>query len=129
MRPRILSTKWFQLVGLAGQFEIEAVHQLVIGRGENANRKSTLEAGNPGDCPAIDQLSSGALILGQRRLPVVTDNEAMPGVKLRKPPAAPRIHGIQNALEAGSLVNGLAPGVSRLELKPTGKSRVQAGLQ
>src|SRR6204780_5947387 len=49
------------LIGLARQFEVKAVHQFVVGFRGNADRKACLECRNPRECAPIKDFAVGAV--------------------------------------------------------------------
>src|SRR5206468_6452557 len=95
-----------QLRWLTRQFKIEAIHQLVVGQGGNANRKTGLKCRDTRECPTVHQMTFGAIELAHRRLPVVTKDEPVASVERRERAANARINRIENALKTRRLVNG-----------------------
>src|ERR1700685_155470 len=81
MALRMLRMKRRELIGFAGQFEIEAVHELVVCLGRNADREAGLESRDARDRPAIQGDGLESTVLRHGQFPVVTGDDAMSGVE------------------------------------------------
>src|SRR6266576_6110092 len=99
MRLRSHCAESVNLVWLAWQFEIEAVHQLIICQRLYTNRKASLKSSDPGDRPTIEQFSLGPAVMLEWQLPVITEDDAVPCVKVRQGTAATRVDRIQDAFK------------------------------
>src|ERR1700687_1177622 len=126
---RTLSLKRFELVGLPRQFKVEAVHQFVVGRRDDANREPRLECSDTGNGPAIHHLPSETAVTTLWQLPVVAQYNTMACVEGGKRAAEGRIDRIQNSFKAGCLVEGLAEGVGSGELQAMRKAFVERSLE
>src|SRR5438445_106772 len=81
VRLRFHGTERGKLRRLTWQFEIEAVHQLVICHSRYANGEPCLEGSNTRNGPAVEQLASGSGEFSKRQFPVVAENNAVAGVE------------------------------------------------
>ena len=124
LRP--LPRKGGDLIGFARQFEVEAVHQLVVGFGGDADGKSGLVGGDAGDGPVIEQFPGNAVVFSYRQIPEITKDEAMTCVEERERAVVGAGKRVENSFEAGGLVDRLAVGVGGGELQAVGKALIRA---
>src|ERR1035438_10439289 len=102
-------------VGFAGILKVEAIHQLQVVGGRNADGKATLKACDAGNCPAVCDFARQAVFLGNGKFPHVVENQAIPRVKKRQRVTSPDVQWVKDILEAGSFVKRLAERVRCLE--------------
>src|SRR5262249_13902448 len=63
------------LIRLARQLEVKAIHQFIVRHRLDANRKSSLEGRDSGKSPSIQQFSGRTTVLAKRQLPVVAEHD------------------------------------------------------
>ncbi len=83
--------KWSDLIWLAGQFEIEAIHQLVIGQRRDLDRESRLKRSDARDRPPVQQLAGRPAVLAKRQVPVIAKDQSVTSVKRRQRTTGTRI--------------------------------------
>ena len=129
VRLRLHGTERCDLRRLAWQFEIEAIHQLVIGQRRDLDGKSRLKRSDARDRPSIQQLASRARKLPERQFPVIAKDQSVTSVKGRQRATDTRINWIENSLKARRLIKRLAEGVRGGELQAMGKPLIERRLQ
>src|SRR5258708_9055135 len=129
MLSRIKRVERSNQIRLPGQFKVKAVHQFRVIARLNAHRESALKAGDTRHCPSVQSLPFQTLVLGNRKLPKVTDDDPVPGIKQRERAIAATADRLQDVLKAGSVVDGLAESVRHFELEAVTQSPFQRCLQ
>src|SRR5215472_5629390 len=101
-------------VWLTYGLEVETITKLRVISTQDSNGEAALESNDGRNRPSVYDFSCEAVMLGNRKLPVRTKNEAVASVEGRKRPAPFWIEVIDDVFEAGGAVNRLAKGVRRL---------------
>ncbi len=127
LRP--LPRKGSDLIGLARQFKVETVHQLIVGFRCDANRKPGLVGRDARHRPVIEHLSGKAAIFSRGQLPEITDDKTVACVKQRESAVVGAGKGIENSFKAGGFVDRFAEGISGGELQAVGKALLERNLQ
>src|SRR5260370_15209995 len=104
-------------VRLAHRLKVETVPQFRVVAALDWNGQAALKGNDGGNCPAVPHFADKALVLGNRQLPVRTEDEAMPRIERGEGPASPRVEEIDNTFKARGTVNRPAEGIGRLELQ------------
>ena len=113
-------------VRFAGSLEIETGEQLIVVLLRNSDRESRLECGDAGKRPAVEQLFLKSLILRDRQLPVVAEDEAVPRVEERRCAPALGVERVEQTLEGRGVIEGFAVGVRHVELQTVGETFLEA---
>src|SRR5258708_3005973 len=94
VRLRLQGTERCNLRRLAWQFEIKAIHQLVIGQRRDLDGESRLKSSDARDGPPVQQLAGCPAVFAERQFPVIAKDDSVTSVKRRQRTASTCINWI-----------------------------------